>query len=198
VVLAASGERFFCTGGDLEDYQALTDRESAREVSLTMQQVLGRLRSLPCPVVCAVEGAAIGGGAELALACDVRIAGARATIAFPQTRLGVVPGWGGAGWLLEAVGRARAVELLATGRTLGADEAERAGLFTTVAPAGRAESAAVDLAANVAGSSRTALRMVKRVLDLGDDRDGVADVFADLWVGDEHRAAEAAWRARRG
>jgi enoyl-CoA hydratase len=160
--------------------------------------VLGRLRALPCPVVCAIEGAAIGGGAELALACDVRIAGTQATIAFPQSRLGVVPGWGGAGWLLEAVGRGRAVELLATGRTLGAEEALRIGVFTAVVAAGRAEEAAAELAAEVATSSRTAVSAVKQVLDPGADQARVAQVFADLWVGEDHRAAEAAWRARRG
>lgn len=79
--MAAEGERFFCAGGDLEGYRGLTSRESAYSVSMRMQGVLARLRALPCLVVCVIEGAAIGGGAELALACDLRIAGSQATLA---------------------------------------------------------------------------------------------------------------------
>jgi enoyl-CoA hydratase/carnithine racemase len=193
VVVAAEGDRFFCAGGDLQDYRALTDSDSALEVSLRMQDILGRLRALPCLVVAAVEGAAIGGGAELALACDLRVAGAGATIALPQSRLGVVVGWGGGVWLVEAVGRGRAVELLTTGRTLGAQEAAAVGLVDTVVPAGQAESAAADLVAQARTASPAAVRAVKAVLDPAGTPADVARIFADLWVGEDHRAAEAAW-----
>ena len=197
VVVAAEGERFFCAGGDLADYGRLTDRESAFAVSLRMQEVLARLRSLPCLVVCAIEGAAIGGGAELALACDLRIAGVRATVAMPQSRLGVVLGWGGAAWLVEAVGRGRAVELLTTGRTVDAQEAAALGLVHTVVPAGQAEPTARALIGQSASASRSSVRAVKEVLAPAASPADVARIFAELWVGDDHRAAEAAWRDRR-
>lgn len=197
VVVAAQGERFFCAGGDLEDYRALSDHPSALEISLRMQDVLACLRALPCLVVCAVEGAAIGGGAELALACDLRVAGAKATIALPQSRLGVVPGWGGAAWLVEAVGRGRAVELLVTGRTLEAEEAAAIGLVDVVVPAGEAERSARAVIGQAVQASPAAVRAVKHVLDPGASPADVARIFADLWVGEDHRAAEAAWRARR-
>lgn len=196
VVLAAQGDRFFCAGGDLDDYRALADQDSARVVSLRMQDILGRLRALPCLVVCAVEGAAIGGGAELALACDLRIAGSGAGFAFPQSRLGVVCGWGGAAWLVEAVGRGRAVELLMTGRTVGAEEAAAVGLVHSVVPAGRAEQAARTVIELAGGASRDAIRAVKRVVDPAMTAADVAQVFSELWVADDHRAAEAAWRQR--
>lgn len=197
VVVAAEGERFFCTGGDLEDYRALTDRDMALAVSLRMQDILGRLRALPCLVVCALEGAAIGGGAEVALACDLRIAGSRATFALPQGRLGVVPGWGGAAWLVEAVGRGRAVELLATGRTVEADEAGAIGLVHTVVPAGQAEIAARAVVEQARTASRDALRDVKPVVDPAATAGDVARIFAALWIGDDHRAAEVDWWDRR-
>lgn len=197
VVVAAEGERFFCAGGDLADYRRLTDRESAFAVSLRMQDVLARLRSLPCLVVCAIEGAAIGGGAELALACDLRIAGVRATVAMPQSRLGVVLGWGGAPWLVEAVGRGRAVELLTTGRTVDAQEAAALGLVHTVVPAGQAEPTARALVGQAESASLSSVRAVKEVLAPAASPADVARIFAELWVGDDHRAAEAAWRDRR-
>lgn len=197
VVLAAEGERFFCAGGDLEDYRELTDRESAFAVSVRMQDVLARLRALPCLVVCAIEGAAIGGGAELALACDLRIAGSQATIAMPQSRLGVVPGWGGAVWLVEAVGRGRAIELLITGRTVGAEEAAALGLVHTVVPAGDAERTARAVIGQAATALPASVRAVKEVIDPAASPADVARIFSELWVGDDHRAAEAAWRDRR-
>ncbi|HEY8822032.1 MAG TPA: enoyl-CoA hydratase/isomerase family protein [Dermatophilaceae bacterium] len=151
-----------CAGGDLKDYRELTDRESAFTVSMRMHDLLGRLRALPALVVCAIEGAAIGGGTELALACDLRIAGANATVAMPQSRLGVTLGWGTAPWLLEAVGRGRAVELLMTGRTVDAKEAAALGLVNAVVPAGQAESAARERIGQVAAASPSAVGAVKR------------------------------------
>ena len=197
VVVAAEGERFFCGGGDLEDYRGLTDRESAYGVSMRMQDVLARLRALPCLVVCAIEGAAIGGGAELALSCDLRIAGLQATIAMPQSRLGVVLGWGGAAFLVEAVGRGRAVELLTTGRTVGAQEAAALGLVHTVVQTGRAEPTARAVIEQAATASPASVRAVKDVLDPAASAADVARIFAELWVGDDHRAAEALWHDRR-
>ena len=196
VIVAAEGERFFCAGGDLKDYRELTDRESAFTVSMRMHDLLGRLRALPALVVCAIEGAAIGGGTELALACDLRIAGANATVAMPQSRLGVTLGWGTAPWLLEAVGRGRAVELLMTGRTVDAKEAAALGLVNAVVPAGQAEAAARELIGQVAAASPSAVGAVKEVLAPNASTADVARIFAELWVGDDHRAAEAAWRER--
>lgn len=197
VVVAAEGERFFCGGGDLEDYRGLTDRESAYAVSIRMQDVLARLRALPCLVVCAMEGAAIGGGAELALACDLRIAGSLATVALPQSRLGVVLGWGGAAFLVEAVGRGRAVELLISGRTVGAPEAAALGLVHSVVPAGHAEPTARAVIEQAVTASLSSVRAVKEVLDPAASPADVARIFAELWVADDHRAAEAAWHDRR-
>jgi len=196
VIVAAEGERFFCAGGDLKDYRELTDSEIAFDVSMRMQDILGRLRALPCLVICAIEGAAIGGGAELALACDLRIAGENATVAMPQSRLGVILGWGTAPWLVEAVGRGRAVELIITGRTVDAKEAAALGLVSSVVPAGQAEPAAKGLIEQVAAASPSSVRAVKKVFDPAASPSEVARIFAGLWVGDDHRAAEAAWRDR--
>ena len=196
VVVAAAGDRFFCTGGDLEDYRGLHDHASARAVSLRMQEILQRLALLPALVVCAVEGVALGGGTELALAADLRVAGAKATFSLPQSRLGVVPGWGGAPRLAAAVGRGRAVELLVTGRTVGAQEAGALGLVDVVVAAGHAEQTAARIIRGAEASAGVAVRAVKQALDVRTAPEG-ARLFADLWVGEDHRAAEQAWRSRR-
>jgi enoyl-CoA hydratase/carnithine racemase len=196
VVVAADGDRFFCAGGDLDDYRDLTDRASAEAVSVRMRRLLHRLRALPSLVVAAVEGAAVGGGVELALACDLRIAGERATFALSQARLGVIPAWGGQAWLLEAVGRARAVELLMTGRTLTASEAATVRLVDILVPAGSAVEAAAALAAEASRSPLPARRAVKQALAPGIGDDEVTRIFSELWVGEDHRAAERAWWTR--
>lgn len=115
---------------------------------------------------------------------DPRIAGSRATFALPQGRLGVVPGWRGAAWLVEAVGRGRAVDLLATGDH-------------TVVPAGQAEIAARAVVEQARTASRDALRDVKPVVDSAATAGDAARIFAALWVGDDHRAAEVDWWDRR-
>jgi len=106
-------------------------------------------------------------------------------------------GWGGAVWLVEAVGRGRAVELLTTGRTVGAEEAAALGLVHTVVPAGHAEPTARAVIGQAATASPAAVRAVKEVLDPAASPAEVARIFAELWVGHDHRAAEAAWRDRR-
>lgn len=197
LVVTASGERFFCTGGDLKDYRALDTAAAGRDTSLLMQRVLTRLETMPAITIAAVNGTALGGGLELALACDLRIAEDHVELGLPQARLGVVPGWGGAHRLLRVVGRARAIRILATAAAVDAREAERIGLVDAVVARGAARPASEQLAAEIAGNAPLAVRSVKEVLDLGDDAGAQAELFGRLWDTRDHREAERAYFQRR-
>ncbi len=193
LVVTGTGSRFFCTGGDLDDYSALDTEQAGAEMAQRMAALLDRVVGLPALVVAAVDGIALGGGLELALACDVRIAGAQARLSLPQVRLGVVPGWGGAARLTALLGRGRALALMATARQLSADEALALHLVDQVVPAGDAERHAMQMAREVAAGSASAIRSLKTVADRPEQ---VVSVFGELWDAEDHRAAERA-RAER-
>ncbi|MCL6640899.1 MAG: enoyl-CoA hydratase/isomerase family protein, partial [Candidatus Rokubacteria bacterium] len=145
VVLTGAGDRAFCAGGDLKERNEMTD-EAWRAQHVIFEQGAMRLLRCPVPVIAAVEGYALGGGCELALACDLRMAGATARLGFPETGLGIFPCYGGTQRLPRLVGAAVAKELIFTGRQVEADEALRLGLVNQVVPAGQALAAAVALA----------------------------------------------------
>ena len=134
VVLRGAGERFFCTGGDIGAWGALSPLDMGRDWILGGADVLARLAALPVPVVAEINGHTIGGGLELALAADLRVAVASAKFSTPEVGLGMIPGWGGVGRLAEVVGPARAAHLTLLGAPLSAAEALDWGLVTAVAP----------------------------------------------------------------
>ena len=195
VVLTTAGKRFFCTGGDLKDFQTMATAIDAREMSLDMQAALGVMERLPAISIAAISGLALGGGTELAVACDLRIAAEGARFGLPQARLGLLPGWGGVPRLARAVGRARALELLATGRMIDAATALSYGLVSEVVPAGTADERALALAGAVAASAPLAVRAIKGAA--GMDATATAEAFGQLWVSADHREAEAARAQRR-
>ena len=132
VVLTGAGDTF-CSGGDLVEIQAHDTADSAREMATRIRSVLDRVRQCPAPVVAGLNGDAIGGGAELALACDFRVAAHGAHMVFAQASQAVSPGWGGGVDLIERVGTSRAQRLLGTTARVSGDEARRLGLFDAVA-----------------------------------------------------------------
>lgn len=133
VVLRGAGERFFCTGGDIESWGDLSPLEMGRAWILPGIEVFERLASLPVPVVAAINGHALGGGLELALAADLRVAVAGAKLGTPEVSLAMIPGWGGVGRLAEAVGLARAAHLTLLATPITAAQACEWGLVTAVA-----------------------------------------------------------------
>ena len=112
LILTGTGPRYFCTGGDVKAYAKLASTEELDRVFGLMRDVCDSLEKLSCPVIAAINGFAVGGGAELALACDLRIAEDSAQIGFPQSRLGIMPGWDGTERLLRTVGRPATAKLL--------------------------------------------------------------------------------------
>lgn len=137
VVLTAAGDRAFCAGADLKEREGMSD-DAVRAMLDAYRVELAWLGSSPFPVVAAINGAALGGGLELALACDLRVAASHAVLGLPETSLGIIPGAGGTQRLPRVVGYARALELILLGQRLNAAEALALGLVNRVTPAGTA------------------------------------------------------------
>jgi enoyl-CoA hydratase len=131
VVITGAGDKAFVAGADISELQSLGPVQ-AKEFALRGQAVFSRLERLTKPVIAAVNGYALGGGCELAMACHIRVATANAVFGQPEVKLGLIPGYGGTQRLPRLIGRGRALELLLTGRNVNADEAQRIGLATVV------------------------------------------------------------------
>jgi len=179
VVVTGSGERAFCAGSHVGEFEA--QRGSAgHERHALDERVAARLASLPMPTIAAIEGNALGGGLELALCCDLRIASERARLGLPEVRLAVTPGSGGTQRLPRIVGAARAKELILTGRVLDAAEAHRIGLVHEVVPAGAARSRADAIAGEIADRGPLAVREAKRLVDAASEVDLETGLAAEL------------------
>ena len=136
VILTGAGERSFAAGGDLKELASYRSAEQAAQVSRQGRAALDAIRNCPVPVYAAINGHALGGGAELAVACDFRIAVGTATLGFLQGKLNITTSWGGGADLIALVGASRALELLLTSRVLNMPEALAQGLVDRVVPGG--------------------------------------------------------------
>jgi enoyl-CoA hydratase len=179
VVVTGAGERAFCAGSDVKEFEALSGRVAQGKL-LYEKFVYRRLAELPVPTIAAIEGDALGGGLELALCCDLRVAGARARLGMPEVRLGVIPGSGGTQRLPAVVGPARAKELILVGDLVDAERAEAIGLVNAVAPAGEALAAATAMAEKIAARGPFAVREAKRLIERARDFDMDAGLAAEL------------------
>jgi len=161
VVVTGTGPKAFSAGADIAAMAAMSPAEG-HAYSQLGHEVFGRLEALDLPVVAAVNGAALGGGLELALACDFVVAAETARLGLPETTLGLIPGFGGTQRLTLRVGLARARDLIYLGRVLQAEEALRIGLVDRVVAADAVAAEAAALAAEFAGRAPVALRQAKR------------------------------------
>jgi len=169
VVLTGTGGRAFSAGADLDELAGLPAHR-AYELLGNGQRVLRAVETCGVPVIAAVDGVALGGGFELALACHVIVGSTRASFALPEAGLGLIPGYGGTQRLARLLGRQRAAFLMLTGRRLRADEAYAAGLLALPpVPPGDLAHAASDLAAEVSGRSPRSVRAILEALDRGTD-----------------------------
>ncbi len=165
VVVTGEGERAFSAGSHVGEFEAQRGPAGRARHELE-SRVARRLAELPMPTIAAIEGNALGGGLELALCCDLRIASERARLGLPEVRLAVTPGAGGTQRLPRIVGPARAKELILTGKVLSAEEAERIGLVHEVVPAGQAVARATAIGEEIAMRGPVAVREAKRLVDL--------------------------------
>jgi enoyl-CoA hydratase len=189
VVVSGRGERAFCAGSHIGEFEGLRGRVAEGKLLLE-KLVYRRLAELPMPTIAAIEGDALGGGLELALCCDLRVASSRAKLGMPEVRLAVLPGSGGTQRLPRVVGSARAKELILTGRIITADEAERIGLVNQVVPAGEALPAADAVAEEIAARGPLAVREAKRLIDAALDVDLDAGLAAELDASERIFASE--------
>jgi len=194
-VVVTGGDGAFISGGDLNDLHGHDTQSDGAALSEAMQSALTRLSALSVPVAAAIDGPAVGGGVEVALACDVRFAGPTARIALRQVDLGVTTGWGGARRLTALVGRGRALDLLWTGATLDATAAAEVGLVEYVARAPEtALTAAMRWATALVERSPLALSSIKALVASLDAPRAEYEalersVFARTWASDAHAAA---------
>jgi enoyl-CoA hydratase len=189
VVVSGSGERAFSGGSHIGEFDDLRGRVA--EGKLLLEKLVYRqLADLPMPTIAAIEGDALGGGLELALCCDLRVASERARLGMPEVRLAVIPGSGGTQRLPRVVGLARAKELILTGRIIDAAEAYRIGLVNQVVPAGEALRAADALAEEIAARGPLAVREAKRLIDDAMDLDLDAGLAAELDASERIFASE--------
>lgn len=162
-IVTGSGDRAFCAGSDVTEFAVVRDDVVSHKLSRE-NAAFTAIEELPVPVIAALNGVTLGGGAEIALACDIRILDERARIGFPECKLGVFPGSGGVFRLPPIVGSGRALELIYTGDLINAEEAYRIGLINRIAPAGKALETALELARTISNRPALALSLVRRAL----------------------------------
>ena len=184
VVLTSSHDRAFCVGADLKERNAFTDAELMEQRPVA-RAAYGGVLALPVPAIAAVDGFALGGGFELALSCDLVVAGEGALVGLPEVSVGVIPGGGGTQLLVRRVGWSRAARMIFTADRIDAAAALALGAVDEVVPAGTARARAMELAGAIAAHSPVGLRNAKRAMRLGAD--------VDLATGLE--VEDACWRA---
>jgi enoyl-CoA hydratase/carnithine racemase len=189
-VVITGNDRAFAAGADVSEF---TDEGAPARVSGDFRAALDAVASIPRPVIAAVRGFALGGGCEVALACDLRVASDGAKLGFPEIQLGIFPGGGGTQRLPRLVGPARAKEIIWTGRHVSADEALAIGLVDRVVPNPDALDAALEWAASFASGAVVAMGIAKRVIDQGLDGslatglDLEAEGFSQVFATDDAR-----------
>jgi len=200
VVLTGAGDAAFVAGADITE---LADQTPERLASEGHFDAWDRIAGVGVPVIAAVRGYALGGGCELAMSCDLIVAGDDARFGQPEIRIGVMPGAGGTQRLTRAIGQARAMELILTGRMFGAEEAFAAGLVSQVVPAAETLSAALTLASTIAGMPPLAVRAAKAAvrsaaeLPLAEGLRRERAAFFDLFATEDQREGMAAFMAKR-
>jgi len=197
-LITGAGDKAFAAGGDLKELDALRSEDEARAMSSRVHAVLDQLRYFPVPVIGAMNGVALGGGAELAMACDLRIGAAHADLGLIQSQLAVTTAWGGGIDLINAVGNSAALAILCAGKRLSADQAHTLRLYETVCPSDQDFAAFTrDFVADYRNKSINVLRSYKataaaRRRQLQEELTEVArDGFVTAWVNDDHWDAAA-------
>lgn len=164
LIVYGAGQKAFCAGSDIAEFESLYGRVGEGKL-LAEKAVYRELARLSVPTIAAIEGHALGGGLELAMCCDLRVASERSKLGLPELRLGVIPGSGGTQRLPRLVGTARAKEMIMLGTIIDAQTAQAYGLVTTVAAAGEAVAEARKLAKEIAQRAPLAMSAVKQLID---------------------------------
>ncbi len=202
LVLTGAGEKAFVAGADISEL-AKCDALSGKRFAAKGQAIIGRLQSLAIPVIAAVNGFALGGGSEIALACDFIYASENARFGLPEITLGLIPGFGGTQRLPRVVGPAMARELIYTGRMITAEEALQAGMVNKVCAPDALMETAMETARTIAAKGKVALRAAKEAINAGLDTDlatgcGIErDAFALCMASEDAREGTTAFLEKR-
>jgi enoyl-CoA hydratase len=200
IVLTGAGDRAFAAGADIHELAGQTPATLTAGDEFTTWDRIGRIRT---PIVAAVRGHALGGGCELAMACDMIVAGDDAQFGQPEIKIGVMPGAGGTQRLTRAIGKARAMELILTGRSITAREADAMGLVTSVVPAEATVDTALELAARIASMPPLAVRAAKEAVRQAHELSLTAGLelerqnFFMLFASEDQREGMAAFGEKR-
>lgn len=198
VIVTGAGEKAFSAGADVVAWSALSPLEMWRTWTRTGQRVLDRLESLRQPTIAALNGVAFGGGLELALACDLRIAADHVRVGAPEVGIGTVPGWGMTTRLATVVGPARAKQMILTGSPVDAAVAAAWGLVSEIVPAAELGARAGELAARIAAQAPVAVQTAKQLIDANRPRTSLEPLGGGLTAfTDDAREGQAAFRERR-
>ena len=198
VVIKGSGAKAFSAGADVVAWSSLAPLDMWRTWTRTGHRVMERLESLRQPTIAALNGIAYGGGLELALACDLRLAADHVKLAAPEVGIATVPGWGMTTRLATVIGPARAKQMILTGLPIDAERAGDWGLVSEVVPAADLDAATDDLAARIAAQAPVAVQVAKELIDATRPRTSLEALGGGLTAfTDDAREGQAAFRERR-
>jgi enoyl-CoA hydratase len=170
LIFTGAGDKAFVAGADIAQMNEMKERDFQDYVDYA-HRVYELIENEPCPSIAAINGYALGGGCELALACDIRIASEKARLGFPEVKLGIFPGWGGTQRITRILGLGKTKELVFTGEMITAEEALRIGLVERVVPHGEIMSEAKKLAGAIAKRGPIAVRLSKTAINAGSEMD---------------------------
>jgi enoyl-CoA hydratase len=181
LIITGAGEKAFIAGADISEFTSLEDAFSGRELALNGQDVMSSIAAMPIPTIAAINGFALGGGLEVALACDLRVAAKTAKLGLPEVGLGLIPGFGGSQRLPRLIGEGRALDLILTARHVTATEALELGLVNRVSD--NALETAMELANVIIKNGPVAVGMAKEAVrrGLGVTLDQGLEIEADLF-----------------
>lgn len=203
VVLTTAGDRGFIAGADIKEFPQLMGNPQMKDYVMGIHQTLNAIDDFAKPTIAVLDGLTFGGGCELALTCDLRIAEEQATLALPEVKLGLFPGGGGTQRLPRLVGEANAKEIMYTGEPISARQAERIGLVNHVVATGEGLSAAKQLAAKIASHSLQSLSRIKQAVDdglqlpLAGGIEREAELFVEVFQTEDVREGVSAFLERR-
>jgi enoyl-CoA hydratase/carnithine racemase len=203
VVVTGAGQIAFAAGADINDFTKIETPEQATEVSARVQSLFTKIECAPKPFIAAINGVALGGGLELAMACHMRIIGDRAKVGLTEITLGIIPGWGGTQRLPRLVGKGKAIELILTGDTLTAQEAFRLNLVNKVVPGGEVLKTARDLAKKIAQKGAVAIGAALEAITAGIEQPveaglaGEARQFGKIALSEDAREGITAFLQKR-
>ena len=201
IIVTGAGDKAFVAGADISEFLEL-DETKGRQLARLGHEVFFSIEKFPKPVIAAVNGFALGGGCELAMACHIRIASKKARFGQPEVNLGLIPGYGGTQRLIQYIGKGKAMELMMTADMIKADEAYRLGLVNHIVPAGEEIEKAIELIEKIANKAPLAISKIIAAVNtyFSHDKDGFAEevkAFGQATATDDFKEGASAFIEKR-